>query len=102
MIFYHDYHYLCHYHNNYDSVTDRQIIKLSEILPGGKYSNLAVALDISLTEADEIKQKHLLNNKAATEELLRTWRTEKGGRIDELDQALKDARCGGLIEQYKQ
>ncbi|XP_072173223.1 uncharacterized protein [Diadema setosum] len=83
-------------------VTDRQIMKLSRILPSDKYSDLAVALGFSLNESSAIKTNHQMNNKAATEEILRTWKTEEGGRIDQLDRALVEARCGGLIEQYKQ
>ncbi|XP_072172668.1 uncharacterized protein [Diadema setosum] len=82
-------------------VTDHQIIELSSILPGGNYTNLAVALGISLSESSNIKRQHLLDNKAATEELLNAWKTRTGGRIDELDQALREAQCAGLTDQYK-
>ncbi|XP_071501748.1 uncharacterized protein [Diadema antillarum] len=82
-------------------VTDRQIIELSKILPSDNYGDLAEALGISLTEAKEIKKKHLLDNKAATEDLLSAWKIRTGGRIDKLDQALKKANCAGLIELYK-
>ncbi|XP_071501717.1 uncharacterized protein [Diadema antillarum] len=82
-------------------VTDNQIIKLSNILPGGNYTSLAVALDVSLAESSNIKRQHLLDNRAATIEVLSAWKTRTGGRIDELDQALREAQCAGLIDQYK-
>ncbi|XP_071494389.1 uncharacterized protein [Diadema antillarum] len=67
-------------------VTDLQIIALSNTFPLDKFDNLAVHLGFSLEEAQSIDEKN--KDKKATKVLLMTWKRQKGGRIEELIQAL--------------
>ncbi|XP_072166275.1 uncharacterized protein [Diadema setosum] len=84
-----------------ESVTSEQIFKLSTILPSSNYYELAAFLGFNSLESENIRQKHHLDMKGAVIELLIAWKYENGGLIHDLDKALVDARCGGLVEKYK-
>ncbi|XP_072173222.1 uncharacterized protein [Diadema setosum] len=69
-------------------ITDLQIIELSNFFPLDKYDKLAVHLGLSIEDAHSIDEKY--KDKKATKVLLMTWKRRKGGRIEELDTALKN------------
>ena len=83
-----------------DEVTDKEIQKLSTLLPTDYYSALCVNLKMEYNEYDGIKKKHQQNISAAYEESLQRWKTG-GGKRDELHKALDEAKVGGLVDKYR-
>ncbi|XP_030834478.1 uncharacterized protein LOC115921286 [Strongylocentrotus purpuratus] len=81
-------------------VTKKEIVKLSKLLPDGKYSELCGILGFEYNYIKKIKKNNFMDSTAAFEELLHEWK-DKAGSIEDLDAALKEAELGGLVSAYK-
>ncbi|XP_041469893.1 uncharacterized protein LOC121419506 [Lytechinus variegatus] len=83
-------------------VTAGEIVKLSKLLPYGKYSELLVKLGFSLNYIQTILRRHSNDTNEAFVYLLNEWANKlEGGYIDDLDKALHAAEVGALIDEYK-
>ncbi|XP_041471247.1 uncharacterized protein LOC121420649 [Lytechinus variegatus] len=83
-------------------VTPGEIIKLSKLLPHGKYNELGVHLGFDFNYMQTKLKKHLNDTNEAIEHILNEWADKReGGFIDDLDKALDKAEVGALIDKYK-
>ncbi|XP_003726957.1 uncharacterized protein LOC100893340 [Strongylocentrotus purpuratus] len=80
-------------------VTDKELRKLAGCLPADSYTDVAIHLGLQYTDYDNIKLQNQSSFKDANFKMLMKWKTDKGGKVGVLDEALKEAQCGGL--EYK-
>lgn len=86
--------------SNRREITDGDIYNLSRILPDGKYGRLGDVLGFPYNYVEQILKKRLNDFRAAFEEVLHEWKN-KGGSIQDLDAALREADLGEFVPKYK-
>eukprot|EP00057_Strongylocentrotus_purpuratus_P028178 XP_011682652.1 PREDICTED: uncharacterized protein LOC105446927 isoform X1 [Strongylocentrotus purpuratus] len=78
-------------------VKEKELMKLAGCLPADSYSEVAINLGVGFTEHDNIRRQNA-SLKDANFKMLMKWKCrEDGGKVKDLDKALNEASCGGLV-----